>query len=130
MAPRLCVNWFWLVRCSRRCLCKNKQKIPQIHRVNIERCILGSARSSPSQINLCFQKKKTKQKNSRQRFFIPLLLPLICTLYRAGTSNKPHVNPNKHNFYRIFQTDIQVFIYKMTKEAATSGTISLPQLFF
>lgn len=69
--------------------CKNKPRIPQIRRVYIERCSHRGARSSPSQMNL-FQKKKPSAR--RQRFPIPPLLPLICTLYSGG--NQPEIQTN------------------------------------
>lgn len=88
--------------------CRNKQSIPQnIELISIERCILGSARSSPSQFNLCFLFFCffRKKRNRAGRGFPFLCFCLSSVHYTvAGTSNKPElrVNPDEHIFLRTW----------------------------
>lgn len=70
--------------------CKNKQRIPQIHRVNIERCILGSARSSPSQINLCLGKRNGAQEGRG----LPLLRSCLSSVHYTVAGNQPEIWTN------------------------------------
>lgn len=74
--------------------CNNKQRIPQIHTVNIERCILGSARSSPSQIDLCFGKRNGAQEGRGLPFLCFCLSSVHYTA--AGTSQKSGQMPLSH----------------------------------
>lgn len=122
--------------------CKYKHRIPHIHKVNIERYILRSARSSPSQMNFCFGKKTECKK---AEVFFPLLLPLVCTLYSGR--NQPQIQANA-----LFTYGAELPISMSTQMSTTFseyslkseryfgfiqnrssngrlGTVSLPQLF-
>ena len=113
--------------------CRNRQRIPQnIELISIERCILGSARSSPSQFNLVFfwGKKETEQAEVSHSSASASHLYTIQWREQVTSPSSVSTQTSTSSSERdlVSEKHLGLHSIKMTEEAATTGAVSSPQL--